>query len=250
MVIAGIDGQQVPAIISISGRAVPPAVTGISPVSGPASGGTPVTITGTGFTGATGVRFGSIPARFTVTGTTAITATSPPGTPGTADITVTAPGGTSEIVPAGRFTYSPGPTTGPTTRPTTKPTKEPTREPTTRPTTVPTPGPVPDIAGCWYLSHSVEGTVVAYTYAFEAGGAGWMNSTRITAGDTDTVAERVRWEYDQQSAVVTVTKTGPGNDPEPDRWVLTYVKKTDVLDGGEKGGLALVFRRVPCNPVG
>jgi len=42
----------------------------------------------------------------------------------------------------------------------------------------------------------------------------------------------------------------PGTDPRPDRRVLTRVKKTDVPDGGGKGGVALIFRRIPCNPVG
>ena len=36
----------------------------------------------------------------------------------------------------------------------------------------------------------------------------------------------------------------------PGRWLLAYVPETGVLDGGEKGGVALVFRRVPCNPAG
>ncbi|PJJ71104.1 IPT/TIG domain-containing protein [Diaminobutyricimonas aerilata] len=39
-----------------------PALTGITPTSGPTIGGTAVTITGTGFTGATGVTFGGVPA--------------------------------------------------------------------------------------------------------------------------------------------------------------------------------------------
>ena len=39
-----------------------PAVTGLSPTSGPAAGGTLVTITGTGFTGATAVDFGTTAA--------------------------------------------------------------------------------------------------------------------------------------------------------------------------------------------
>ena len=39
-----------------------PTVTGISPTSGPAAGGTLVTITGTGFTGATAVDFGTTAA--------------------------------------------------------------------------------------------------------------------------------------------------------------------------------------------
>src|SRR6202020_1658224 len=39
-----------------------PTVTSISPTSGPTSGGTTVTITGTGFTGATKVVFGGVAA--------------------------------------------------------------------------------------------------------------------------------------------------------------------------------------------
>ena len=39
-----------------------PAVSGVSPTSGPVAGGTLVTITGTGFTGATAVDFGTTPA--------------------------------------------------------------------------------------------------------------------------------------------------------------------------------------------
>ena len=58
-----------------------PAVTGISPASGPESGGTTVTITGTDLTGATDVQFGDTSAiNFTVDGPTQITATAPAGT--------------------------------------------------------------------------------------------------------------------------------------------------------------------------
>ena len=40
----------------------PPTVTSVSPNSGPAAGGTSVTITGTNFTGATAVTFGGTAA--------------------------------------------------------------------------------------------------------------------------------------------------------------------------------------------
>ena len=74
-----------------------PIISSISPVQGPAAGGTAVTITGTGFTGATGVLFGSVSAAFTVVSSTKITATAPAGS-GSVTVTVTAPGATSNGV--------------------------------------------------------------------------------------------------------------------------------------------------------
>ncbi len=101
-----------------------PTVTGLSPTSGPPSGGTLVTLTGTGFTGATAVNFGTTAAtNVTVVSATSITADSPAGT-GVVNVTVTTPGGTSAASPADEFTYAAAaapvvtgvsPNTGPTT---------------------------------------------------------------------------------------------------------------------------------------
>jgi hypothetical protein len=55
-----------------------PTIASIVPNSGPAAGGTTVTITGRYFTGATAVRFGANAAIFTVDSDTQITAISPP----------------------------------------------------------------------------------------------------------------------------------------------------------------------------
>ena len=84
-----------------------PTVTGINPTSGPASGGTSVTITGTGFNGASGVAFGSTPAsNFTINSDTQIMATSPVGSlSGAVDVIVTTPNGTSATSNADQFTY-------------------------------------------------------------------------------------------------------------------------------------------------
>ena len=89
-----------------SPRPQPPTVTAISPTSGPTSGGTKVTITGTNFvTGAT-VKFGSLAATaVTFNSVTSITATSPAESAGTVNVTVTTPGGTSAISTADQFTY-------------------------------------------------------------------------------------------------------------------------------------------------
>ena len=90
--------------------ASPPTVSGVSPNSGSATGGTSVGISGTNFTGATAVKFGSTNATsYTVNSPTSITAVSPPGT-GTVDVTVTNPGGTSPTSSADEYTYIPVPT--------------------------------------------------------------------------------------------------------------------------------------------
>lgn len=83
----------------------PPVVTGISPATGPAAGGTKVTITGTGFTGETYVTFGPAGTQsITIHSATSITVTTPPGS-GTQDVQVHTPYGVSAADPADKFTY-------------------------------------------------------------------------------------------------------------------------------------------------
>ena len=87
---------------------LPPTVTGVSPSSGPATGGTTVTINGSRFAGATAVRFGTVSATsFTVVNNNRITAISPPQAAATVNITVTTAGGTSTTGPSSRFIYTP-----------------------------------------------------------------------------------------------------------------------------------------------
>lgn len=86
-----------------------PAVTGVSPSSGPTAGGTAVTVAGTNFTGATAVSFGGTAATsFTVASATSITAVSPTHAAGTVDVTVTSASGTSSTGTADQFTYGDG----------------------------------------------------------------------------------------------------------------------------------------------
>ncbi len=96
-----------------------PVVTAITPASGPTSGATTVTLTGTSFTGAAAVSFGVEPATsFTVDSDTQITAVSPAHAPGVVDITVTSLAGTSATSAADQFTYTcPAVTLSPTTLP-------------------------------------------------------------------------------------------------------------------------------------
>ena len=99
------------AVAATEVRLAAPAVTGISPASGPQAGGTSVTITGTGLTGATTVYFGTVAATgFTVNSATQITATAPAAaSAGTVNVTVTTQGGTSPAGTASQYAYLPVP---------------------------------------------------------------------------------------------------------------------------------------------
>ncbi len=83
-----------------------PVVSGVSPSSGTAAGGTSVTISGSALTGATAVSFDGLAApSFVVNSDTSITVTAPAGlVPGTVDVTVTTPSGTSSTSSADWYT--------------------------------------------------------------------------------------------------------------------------------------------------
>jgi hypothetical protein len=120
-----------------------PAVSNVAPNSGPSSGGTKVTITGTGLSAVTAVSFGSKKAKVDSKSRTSLVATSPAGS-GTVDVIVTSPGGTSVKSAVDHFSYEfPHPTpTPPPPTPTPTPTPPPTPTPTP-PTPPPTPTPTP-----------------------------------------------------------------------------------------------------------
>jgi hypothetical protein len=89
-------------------NAVVPAVTAVSPSSGPKAGGTLVTLTGSGFLAATQVWFATLAASgFTIVSDSTITVNAPASsTTGTVDITVTDAAGTSPTSTADRYTYT------------------------------------------------------------------------------------------------------------------------------------------------
>ena len=97
-----------------AGGAASPAITAVSPTSGPAGGGTSVTLTGTALTGTTAVSFGGIAATgFTVNSATSITATAPAAaTAGVVNITATTGSGTSTAAVGNQFTYAAPTVTG------------------------------------------------------------------------------------------------------------------------------------------
>jgi len=97
-------------LLLANGFVPPPRVTGISVATGPATGGTNVTISGDGLTNASAVDFGSVGATFTVVSDTSITAVSPAASAGTADVTVKSAGGASAASSVDQFTFVAAPT--------------------------------------------------------------------------------------------------------------------------------------------
>jgi IPT/TIG domain len=83
-----------------------PAVTALSPRSGPPRGGRTITVTGRHFTLGATVLFGSTRGtRVTVTSGTTLTVRAPAHARGRVDVRVTTPGGRSATVRADRYTY-------------------------------------------------------------------------------------------------------------------------------------------------
>ncbi|WP_369793484.1 IPT/TIG domain-containing protein [Terrabacter sp. Root85] len=79
----------------------------MSPTTGPTTGGTVVTITGSNLTGATAVKFGTIAGtNLTVVSSTQVKATSPAGSAGAVTVSVTTPGGTTTASNATQFSYT------------------------------------------------------------------------------------------------------------------------------------------------
>ena len=85
-----------------------PAITGISPASGPTGGGNSVMITGNGFVDTSGVWFGGTPSpSYAASGDgTAITATVPAHSAGPVDVTVGSSSGNSTVSSADRYMFA------------------------------------------------------------------------------------------------------------------------------------------------
>jgi hypothetical protein len=85
-----------------------PAIKKLAPKTGPATGGTTVTITGSELSGVTGVTFGGVPATtFTSVSSTTLTVLAPASVAGTVDVVVTTNGGVSAIVAKDHYKYTP-----------------------------------------------------------------------------------------------------------------------------------------------
>ncbi len=83
-----------------------PTLTAVTPDTGPATGATPVTLTGTGLTGTTAVTFDGVPATgLVVVSDTEVTVDTPAHAAGLVDVELTTPAGTATLT--GGFTYLP-----------------------------------------------------------------------------------------------------------------------------------------------
>ncbi|ABE40229.1 Outer membrane autotransporter barrel [Rhodopseudomonas palustris BisB5] len=87
-----------------------PTIGSISPSSGPTTGGTSVTITGTNLSGVTGVTVGGASATLGANTSTSIAITTPSGTAGARDVVVTTAGGS--VTSTGGFAFIAAPTIG------------------------------------------------------------------------------------------------------------------------------------------
>jgi hypothetical protein len=179
--------------------ALAPAVTGISPASGPAGGGTSVTITGTNLSGATKVSFASAAGTITSDSGTKITAKSPAGT-GTVTVTVTTPGGTAT---AGKFTYNPAATPAPTVTGI-----SPTSGTTAGGTSVKISGKNLSGATAVSFGSAGDGKITAdsstqVTATSPAGSAGTVNVTVTTKGGTSATSKADEFTYVAPAPSVT-----------------------------------------------
>jgi hypothetical protein len=212
-----------------------PSVTGLSPTSGPAAGGTTVTLTGANFTGATGIDFGPTPATsFDCTTATTCTAVSPAGTAGTTvPVEVTTPDGTSPSTTAGDFTYaavpavtSISPSTGPTAGGTTV---------TITGTGLCDPTGV-DFGGTPAAGYTVDSGCDQIT-ATSPPGSGTVDVTVTTPGGTSPTTTPDQYTYAPLPAPLSVS---------PSAGPVTGGTETTITGSGLLGATAIDFGTVPA----
>ena len=184
-----------------------PTVTGVSPTTGPTTGNTTVTITGTNLEKATAVNFGSIAATITSDTVTQIVVTSPVATAGLVNVTVVTAGGTSATSSKDQFTYFvPAPTvTG----------VSPTVGPVTGGTSVTITGTnLANATGVKFGSAAATtitsdtATQIVATSPAEA--AGTVNVTVVTAGGTSATLSADQFSYVVAPVVTGVSSPASG----------------------------------------
>ncbi|MGP0108407.1 MAG: IPT/TIG domain-containing protein [Acidimicrobiales bacterium] len=200
-----------------------PTLSGITPASGPAAGGTTVTVTGSNLTGGS-VVFGSTAATNVTCTASSCTATSPAGT-GTVNVTVTTSGGTSA---AEQFTYQAAPPPVPVVTGIT-----PATGPAAGGTVVTLTGS--NLTGGKVTFGSKAATNVTCTAssctATSPAGTGTVNVTVTTSGGTST-AEQFTYQAAAQSSNL-VPDPGFENSAVPnDSWGGKLVRSGAVVHSG------------------
>ena len=175
-----------------------PTVTSVSPVSGPTSGGTAVTITGTGFVSGASVRFGTVMAtNVNVASGTSITATTPAHAQGNVNVVVTNADGQSGTLVNG-YTYVSSDDPG----------NEP---PIVNASASPTSGAAPLSVNFSSNASDPDGIIMGYQWVFGDGQSSTAQSPTHTYQTAGTYTAQVTVTDDQgatASATLTINATG------------------------------------------
>ena len=209
------------------------AVTEIAPDTGPATGGTTVTITGSGFADASAVSFGPLSAAMNIISDAQITAVSPLGA-GTVDITVTTPGGSSAPSTADHFTYTTAATSVPAVT-----AIAPGTGPATGGTTVTITGSgFADASAVSFGPLSAAMTIVSNTQitAVSPPGAGTVDITVTTPGGTSAPSTADQFTY-TTAAVPAPVVTGVS----PAAGTATGGVSVVITGSGFAGAIAVSF---------
>ena len=215
------DWAAVAAAFSPTPPSVPlaPTVTGVTPPTGAATGGTTVIVAGTNFTRTTSVSFGTAPAvGVTVTGSTSLTAVTPPHAAGAVAVTVTTPGGTSVASATDEFVYTTPTPTPPAAPPAPTVTSlTPKTGPSTTPVTIVGTGFV-TVTGVSFgtvaaSSFSVTGTTITTTAPAQTVGTTAVVSVATAADGTSAPSAGAHYLY--------TTPTPPAAPPAPTVTSLT-----------------------------
>ena len=182
-----------------------PSITSINPTSGPTSGGTPVTITGTGFLAGATVTIGGVSATVGTITSTSIAVTTPAGSAGAKNIVVTNTDSQS-ATGSGLFTYiAPNPAPSITSI-------NPTSGPTAGGTSITItgtgflPGATVSIGGVSATVGTITSTSIAVTTP--AGSAGAKNIV-VTNTDSQTATGVGLFTYIAPNPAPTITSVSP-----------------------------------------
>ena len=134
---SGSRSEQATSTLTQSATPSIPTITSVNPTSGPTSGGTAVTITGTEFESGATVTFGGVAGTVTALSATEISVVTPSAAPGPVDVRVSNLD-TGTVTSSAAFTF-----VSPPRPPRPLPTPTPTPAPTPTPTPTPTPAPLP-----------------------------------------------------------------------------------------------------------